>query len=1368
VSQIALGSDHCLAITFDREVYAWGKGEQGQLGIGRVNEEGYCDRPTRINEIKDAIAIAAGDEHSAAICRLDSDTVNHLWTWGSTHTGKLGIANCHSISSALLPTQVEEFRGLNGADERVSPVSVSCGPFHTALICRDEKAATTRKRVFTFGGGMWGRLGHGTNENEWTPRWVEGLEASARLVVCGCDHTCAITVDAEITDEEQAGSLWVWGRAKQVLEGSDVLEPKRFQHIEGKFVSVACSYMHTFVIASNGDLHAWGDNSYGQLGALVAGEGADDQAPKLTRLPHRPRLLATGPAHTISVLQNKDTYSWGNQRGGRLGLAERTMWKVVDNPSKVDAKWASIEAIGQTEHKTEEGGAGADAGTTEKGEEENAEEENAEVKEARNKEQSLLTWWRERLSGIRGLDAQGLPEKGAHGAAAASGSIRVDAVGEVTGEAQTMRLRGVRTHTFDLRLHLEISLVNFRSAEGVPPQLQPTKGRVELLEFSSAIAKLGKPFRVEVTDLQSSEERDFVMLHFVPKLLSKLNEYIEEFKDEADSKESKTREQPDSNKRMLQAIAAKSTKACRFETMQALLKSEPEDRKMPALKAMEAKLNKELAVYKQMIEELHEKEQKVNQLQSDFEQSFSANLRFIKKLPGPDHGHLAKGAIASKLGHYEELLWVLQQQTFYLATLSTILNPQDEDTFEQAVACIFAEKDNARTLNLFLALLKLIIFKEIEQAKTLKDLFRPQMRESVAFRMLKSLALDKIHYKEVVHPLMKCPDSHTLLGKVAERANRNQVIAYSLEDYRNAPALKDKIKDMDPSEVKSEFTNAIPQVRRFFRQDLLTVLREYAIPHDVLKIFDYAMQEIKQRQFPDAISTDESSAEMAMHMPILYVFVMGILVPILRDPQKYASGEVFLFQAWKETTPEEDVIHHLKKICELLEATMNLDDGVEKEQLLESIARATMPEMRKFLMDQVSDAFDDIDTLLTIDLYISHFDRRHRFVSVSTPVLMKLSNLLRRNLAKLRLNQEDPVDRLCELIGEWSEEAIRAAEANPTIHNLTINTRFLFQEKRMVICGTSKCPVPPRLCAGEGEEGERSSSSMLLAPFRVNQNSKYSSCRSLEELFHELDPLESDTFDRLIKELHQKQEDYKGKSNFSFAQRLGEGIQTVETLKHMGATERDLLEWIANSVNERDRRRRYLEEVKREIASISWAAKRHAREMIEAEEELEQALDMCRNVRLPKSFKEHGNEAGKRLMFDKLSKQLESIPDLSRKGLLNCSYSPMITKSLQQLRRENIVKEVDEQLQGVERSGGSVQITFILVDSGVDITVSVSRVKAGRTVRNNVTYLKITEERLRDLRRAQEETVVGLPADRPLVKFFSANLVAMLYKLSIS
>lgn len=1373
VTEIALGSEHSLALTRSGEVYAWGKGDSGQLGLGR-NED--MMQPRKINELKDAVTIAAGEDHSAAICRTAASITNVLWTWGSTHSGKLGVPDCFSAATHP-PTQVEDFRGV---EEKPSPTAVVCSQYSTAVICQ---ASTGWRSLFTCGNGWYGRLGLGNQkkENEYMFKLVDSLTDSVMQVASGADHSCAIA-DSSVTDDDFAGAgyLYVWGRGKCICERSDSVFPKKFPHIESKFIHVACCQLHTIATSVMGEVYAWGDNTSGQLGQLAQGEGDDagDVMPKQSRLPPRPRLLATGPEHSISVFQDKDTYCWGNQRGGRLGLSERTPWKISERPKKVAAKWASVEAMGNN----------MDAAENENEKQEQASEDSSDGEVVTNaaapkssEETGQLRWWSERLAGLKTSDPVPCKDKAN---SLLLGKYTVDEISPVTGEAYVSDVRGEKKNIFDLKFHFDMTFIHIvrpqtnrastrkgrASARSKPADVEgPTevthKGKVELTEFSSIIVQKKKTFPVEMSGFPQ-EVYDILAEHFVPNLLTQLNAWIKDFEGKGAGQEGRS-PPPDNNKRMLHAIVAHQQKVTLFSTMQALVKNEPDDTKMPALQVLEHKLKKDLKAYFERIQELPAKEDRVLKLESDFQQSIVANLRFIKKLPSPDYTR-DLGIISTKFEFYTELLWILQQQAFYLGTLSMMLGPDDESTFDNIVTSLFREKDNSRTMNLFLALMKVIIFKEIEQAKSLKELFHGH---SAVFRLLQKFALARVHYAEVVHPIMDGNNPDSLLGKVVDMVSQstsNQAIAFNASEYREFPQHKERLKDYDHTEVKNEFNQVMSSVRRFFRNDFVHVLKHYKLPHTILKLFTFIIQEVKKRQFPDAAASPDISADLMLHWPVLHLFVRAILIPMLRDHETYAGPVVFLSTAWRERALEDDVGFNLDKICELLEAITSEDVVQSGQDLLASIAKTTRPEMLKLVMDKVEDCFDDTDTLVTIDIYLSHFDRTVHSIQVRTSMLMRLSNLLRRNLTKLRLNQDDPVDRLCEMIGEWKAEQITAEEkGRDAIHNFTINTRWLFQEKRMVICPTSRCPVPPRFSTTSSEDGGNFEGEFLMRSY-IDKSKYYDQISVIESLFYELDPLTSTTFDNLSTEMRQKQNECRAKSNFELAERLARGIKGIEELKTVGCSPGEFLQWMGDAASERMMRKRYLEDVKREISSIRWAEKRHARELVEAETQLQGALNMSRNLSIPKTIAHQAKDAGLRLKLDMVSKQMKQVDEISRKEIKNCSYSPMVTKTLQQLKRERIVQSVDPWLESVERNGGQVNLTFTLTEKGATVVIAIARQQYWRTVRSNVRYLQISSERLKDIQRSSEDDLMDLPEDNPLLKVLSVNLGSMLHKLAKS
>ncbi|CAE7643215.1 UVR8 [Symbiodinium sp. CCMP2592] len=354
VRSIACGREHCVAITYDGNAYAWGKGDKGQLGVGR-NEDTAV--PRLVQGVADVLVCAAGEDHTGAICRGEDD--NELYMWGSSEMGKLGLGAAGLSSSDSPPAVVKAFAKADNP-YRV-PVALSCGQYHTAVVCAlrsDSEEDRIAGRVWTFGGGWYGRLGHNNMENQFEPKLVQSLLARVRSVHCGAYHTCALSYEKGVINDngEPAGDLWVWGRGRCIGEHEHAKVPIKFMQIDGqpKVTLVATSDLTNMIVTSAGLVYAWGDNRSGQIG-LDGGRKESPQPEIIRNLPQPPILMSAGPAHMVTYGRNKVMMAWGNQSCGRLGLQEKKMEKVIFKPRVVRAEWASIEAMGGTEAE-EEGG----------------------------------------------------------------------------------------------------------------------------------------------------------------------------------------------------------------------------------------------------------------------------------------------------------------------------------------------------------------------------------------------------------------------------------------------------------------------------------------------------------------------------------------------------------------------------------------------------------------------------------------------------------------------------------------------------------------------------------------------------------------------------------------------------------------------------------------------------------------------------------------------------------------------------------------------------------------------------------------------------------------------------------------------------
>ncbi|XP_044049751.1 probable E3 ubiquitin-protein ligase HERC4 [Siniperca chuatsi] len=172
VSQVACGSQHSVALTKDGQVYTWGQDSRGQLGLGERKPGANSPQHLRSLSAVPLVQIAAGGEQSFAL-----SVSGGVFGWGRNDSGQLGLGD---TTDRHTPTPV---LCLN----MKKTVRISCGKDHTAIL-------TKTGAVFTFGSGQYGQLGHNSFSDELRPRLVAELwGAKVTKVACGRHHTLVMT-----------------------------------------------------------------------------------------------------------------------------------------------------------------------------------------------------------------------------------------------------------------------------------------------------------------------------------------------------------------------------------------------------------------------------------------------------------------------------------------------------------------------------------------------------------------------------------------------------------------------------------------------------------------------------------------------------------------------------------------------------------------------------------------------------------------------------------------------------------------------------------------------------------------------------------------------------------------------------------------------------------------------------------------------------------------------------------------------------------------------------------------------------------------------------------------------------------------------
>jgi alpha-tubulin suppressor-like RCC1 family protein len=194
---VAAGVNHAGAVTSSGELFTWGWGENGRLGLG---DDSKRQSPTLVEALKDDLVfvtdVAFGSAHS---CILSDQ--GDVYCWGWNLYGQCGVPNEASADSSAEFSSLNP-QGKNAQNDAPTCIllprlalaeqiitSLSAGFAHTA-------AVSAVGCLFTWGFGEEGQLGHGHEGNEFAPRMVsfDGIESNLRClsVACGHTHTAAV------------------------------------------------------------------------------------------------------------------------------------------------------------------------------------------------------------------------------------------------------------------------------------------------------------------------------------------------------------------------------------------------------------------------------------------------------------------------------------------------------------------------------------------------------------------------------------------------------------------------------------------------------------------------------------------------------------------------------------------------------------------------------------------------------------------------------------------------------------------------------------------------------------------------------------------------------------------------------------------------------------------------------------------------------------------------------------------------------------------------------------------------------------------------------------------------------------------------
>lgn len=288
VYDVTSSCNHTLILTNNNgsKVYAWGEGYMGQLGINDRNRS-YVYRPMEVYNLKDVIDVSAGNSFSVAL-RIDGN----VYTWGDNKYGQLGV------SFVPFPPPNELF---------IMPLRslinnmINYTSEYTIIPIKANKPAETKE--------------------------LEVIDISA-----GGDHALALLED---------GSVWAWGRNdmgqlgnKKVYNYTNI--PTRVLLPDNiTIIAISAGQNHSLALDSEGNVWAWGDNTYKQIGnsRIVENMSYCTIPVKVEGLKNIDEISA-GAYHNLALSKDDTLYGWGSNKYGQLGKYSNNL--VIEEPQKIE------------------------------------------------------------------------------------------------------------------------------------------------------------------------------------------------------------------------------------------------------------------------------------------------------------------------------------------------------------------------------------------------------------------------------------------------------------------------------------------------------------------------------------------------------------------------------------------------------------------------------------------------------------------------------------------------------------------------------------------------------------------------------------------------------------------------------------------------------------------------------------------------------------------------------------------------------------------------------------------------------------------------------------------------------------------------
>lgn len=331
IVEIACGDKHSVALTAGGDVFTWGEGALGQLGLGAKLQRHL--RPSRIPVLltQRIVSISAGSSHTGCV-----DDEGNVYMWGEGQSGRLGLEDEHNVST---PTLVKSLsgRGIESIvcfNEHTFALTVSQGGGYGGgrggSLAADAAAETTLARRSKE---LEVRLRKAHSRQESAEQKLDAsrsafLDMERRLERLERQNEALLQerVDLYLKVQNLESALGVASSDKGNLDkqlASLINIPSSLSEISSHGVKqVACGAGHVLALSDTGDVYSWGAGGAGQLGL---GRRNGHSSPQLVWGMARQGVRQIGAAgrHSAALTYNGYLFTWGSSSSGQLGHGDK-------------------------------------------------------------------------------------------------------------------------------------------------------------------------------------------------------------------------------------------------------------------------------------------------------------------------------------------------------------------------------------------------------------------------------------------------------------------------------------------------------------------------------------------------------------------------------------------------------------------------------------------------------------------------------------------------------------------------------------------------------------------------------------------------------------------------------------------------------------------------------------------------------------------------------------------------------------------------------------------------------------------------------------------------------------------------------------